>query len=123
VLWAVALRHGPKAVATRPCADLLDVAGTVELRKKCTQRVLPRHLVTCAAEQVEPLPIVDLDVVTCALAFAKQPNRDALKALPSESVIEVIDAELRRLAQNPLEILQGLAIRGGLAIDAGSKDT
>lgn len=98
-----ALCHEAQAVAPRPGTNSLYRIRAIELREESAQRILARHLITSLANQVKPFAIVDADRSLGSLL--EESNCDPLQSLPSETAIKIINPELGRLAQNPVEIV------------------
>lgn len=73
-------------------------------------------MIASLANQVKPFAIVDAD--RSLRSLLKESDRDPLQSLPSETAIKVIDPELDRLAQNPVEIVEMMPVFLGLLLDS-----
>jgi hypothetical protein len=73
-------------------------------------------LIASLANQVKPFAIVDAD--RSLRSLLEESDCDPLQSLPAEAAIKVIDPELDRLTQNPVEIVEMMPVFLGLLFDS-----
>lgn len=95
--------------------DAFNLVGAVELRQEGAQRILAGHLVARLLNKVKPFSVVDF--LDWLRPGPQDANCDSFQTLAAQTLIEVVDPHLSRLAKRPLKLLKCMAVFCGAPLD------